>query len=130
VAPQFVTEADVTAHALGPDMPIWTDSGWKQGDQSRTTTQLPADTAVSSFTVVDELVTALADRTRFPNLAEIVVAGHSAGGQLVHRYLAASSKEDSLRPSGIGVRYVVASPSSYLYFDTRRPIQDRPGELA
>ena len=49
---------------------------------------------------------------------------------MVHRYLAASSKEDTLRPLGIGVRYVVASPSSYLYFDTRRPIQDRPGELA
>ena len=129
VTPQFVTEQDASAHGLAGDVPIWPEDGWKEGGRARLLAAAPLP-AVSSFTVVDELLRRLADRTLFPNLEQVVVAGHSAGGQFVHRYAAASPVEDTLRPLGIRVRYIVASPSSYLYFDNRRPVPGGAGELA
>ena len=73
---------------------------------------------VTSFDVIDELLRKLNDRTIFPNLKTIVVAGHSAGGQFVERYAMASTVYDSLavKPS-----YVVMNPSSYAYLDELRP---------
>ena len=49
-----------------------------------------------------------------------MVAGHSAGGQFVNRFAAGNQKEPSGRGSGVTFRYVVANPSSYLYFSERR----------
>ena len=72
---------------------------------------------ITSFHMVEELMKLAADRTRFPNLRTIVVSGHSAGGQFVHRFAAASRLEKEL---GIPVQYVVANPSTYLYLDSTR----------
>jgi pimeloyl-ACP methyl ester carboxylesterase len=130
VTPQFITERDADAHGLASDLPRWSADGWKQGDRSRPTAALPPSASVSSFTVVDQLVQRLADRALFRNVEQLVVAGHSVGGQFVHRYAAASPVEETLRPLGIRVRYVVGSPSSYLYFDPRRPVPEQAGELA
>ena len=52
----------------------------------------------------------------FPALKTVVVAGHSGGGQIVQRYAVAGRGETLLVPAGIHVRYVVANPSSFLYF--------------
>jgi hypothetical protein len=55
----------------------------------------------------------LADRNVFPNLIDVVLAGHPAGGQFVQRYAAAN-------PERFPTRYIVANPSSYLYMDKQR----------
>ena len=89
---------------------------WKTGGPS--TKDLP--TSVSSFEVMDRLVTALADRSRFPNLRTIVVSGHSAGGQYVQRY-AVGTQVDMKLP-GIQMKFVVANPSSYVYLNDQRPL--------
>ena len=57
----------------------------------------------------------------FPNLKEIVFAGHSAGGQFTTRYEMANKVHDTL---GIPVTYVVSNPSSYAYPDATRPTAD------
>lgn len=72
----------------------------------------------TSFDAADAMLKLAANRANFPNLRSIVVAGHSAGGQFVHRYAAASRVIEEL---GIPVRFVVSNPSSYLYLDGRRP---------
>jgi pimeloyl-ACP methyl ester carboxylesterase len=51
-----------------------------------------------------------------------VVFGHSGGGQVVQRYAIAVKGERVLLREGIGVRYVVANPSSYAYFSKDRPL--------
>ena len=66
---------------------------------------------------MDRLLAALDDKARFPALKEIVVAGHSAGGQYVQPTLSAL------------VRYLVANPSSYLYLEPWRPVNGNPAEL-
>ncbi len=86
---------------------------------------------ISGYEVLDTFLEALADKSVFPNLNTIVVAGHSAGGQLVNRY-AASNRFDvtDVKPAGIHMRYIVMAPSSYLYFDGARAIAGSQTEFA
>ncbi len=73
--------------------------------------------SVTTYDVMDELIRQFSDKKRFPQLRQVVLMGHSAGGQFLSRYAAASK----LEPSGVSVRYVVSNPSSYLYLDASRP---------
>jgi pimeloyl-ACP methyl ester carboxylesterase len=74
---------------------------------------------VTSFHFLDSLLTKLADKKVFPNMSVIVVAGHSAGGQVVARYEMANKVHETL---GVPVRYVVSNPSSYAWPDVTRPL--------
>lgn len=109
LAPRFVTEDDDGRAAT--DL-TWTDDTWKDG-----ATPVLRD-AVSSFEVMDRLLATLARPEAAPR--DIVIVGHSAGGQFVQRYAAAARL-----PAGPHVRFVVANPSSYVYLDDRRPDDGR-----
>jgi hypothetical protein len=61
------------------------------------------------------------DKTRFPAVTRVTIAGHSGGAQLVHRYAVLNNVDERIRAGGIDLRYVVANPSSYLYFTPERP---------
>ena len=52
----------------------------------------------------------------------VVVFGNSAGGQFVNRYAAVGRGPDVLAARGLRVRFVVANPSTYLYFGRERPV--------
>jgi hypothetical protein len=114
VAPQFLTNDD----GVG-DVHTWTSGGWKRGDLS-TRDRSPR---VSSFEVVDDIVVRTVASGRFPSLREIVIAGHSAGGQFVNRYAATNRVMPGLESRGFGVRFVVANPSSYLYLSPERAVR-------
>jgi pimeloyl-ACP methyl ester carboxylesterase len=58
----------------------------------------------------------------FPALKDIVVAGHSGGGQVVQRFALLGGDHPTLHDEGIRLRYVVANPSSYAYFSPQRPV--------
>jgi hypothetical protein len=79
---------------------------------------------VSSFRVYDDLVALLTDRSRFPALKGIVFAGHSGGAQVVHRYAILGHVDGKASAAGIALRFVIANPSSYLYFTKDRPRAD------
>ena len=114
IAPQFVTEEDARVHQL-PDSVL----RWRFGAAAGGAAALgPA--AISSFEVIDAILARLTDRARFPRLTRIVLAGHSAGAQLVQRY-AVVGHGPSRVASGVSIRYVVASPSTYLYLSEERP---------
>jgi hypothetical protein len=129
VAPQFLTADDQAAIASEADL-YYSDNGWKEGDASATA-PLARPASVSSFAALDDLVRSIVAGGAFPNLHAVVITGHSAGGQFVDRYVATSPLEDELG-GAISFRYVIANPSSYLYFDTRRPGKsgDGLGELS
>jgi pimeloyl-ACP methyl ester carboxylesterase len=97
---------------LSPD---WTTQTWKDGEPAL------GPVALSSFEAVDAVLARLADRTIFPNLVQVVVAGHSAGGQIVQRYTIVGTGSNKLTALGVRVRYVVANPSSDAYFTEDRP---------
>ncbi|WP_124599769.1 alpha/beta hydrolase [Burkholderia sp. Bp8963] len=115
ITPQFLTAKDVAAHHLPASIARWRQNDWHQGRPSND------GAAISSFQVVDEIFRRLADRMIFPNLDTIVLAGHSAGGQFVQRYAVVGHGEAVLGHAPIHVRYVVANPSTYLYFTDARP---------
>ncbi|MFK0375193.1 alpha/beta hydrolase [Pandoraea sp. NPDC090278] len=115
VAPQFLTPADTRAFSLPASTLAWSQEGWKGGEPART----PGP--ISSFEALDALLAHFADRRLYPSLSTVVMMGHSAGAQLLQRYAVTGREGDSLARVGIALRYVVANPSSYLYFDDERP---------
>jgi pimeloyl-ACP methyl ester carboxylesterase len=115
VVPQFLAGIDIPAHGLSPDTLHWSLEGWMGGEPAH------GPAPLSSFDALDAIVGRLSDRTKFPNLREIVVAGHSGGAQVVQRYAVLNRTGAALAQAGIVLRYVVANPSSYAYFDTLRP---------
>lgn len=108
LAPNFLTATDPQA---SNDLPLWPKDRWMQGNESSA-----GHRGITSFSVLDDLLAYLADRRRFPHLKDVVLIGHSAGAQLMQRY-AVMGKDFTSLP----VRYVISSPSSYLYLDAKRP---------
>jgi pimeloyl-ACP methyl ester carboxylesterase len=98
--------------ALGQDEISWHCSTWRSGGSSI------SHPRVTSFDFVDEILRKVARRSVFPNLKAVVVAGHSAGGQVVNRYEMTNQVHEGL---GVPVTYVVSNPSSYAYPDDVRP---------
>jgi pimeloyl-ACP methyl ester carboxylesterase len=96
------------------------EAAWECGGPARWTSGGDAvgTPGVTSFDAMDVLLMRLAKRDSFPNLRSIVLAGHSAGGQFVSRYLMTNQVHDKL---GVPLTYIVANPSSYAYLEPMRP---------
>jgi hypothetical protein len=110
-------------------------NGWFDGGNSQYPTNI---SSVSSFDALDAAIAYIADIKRFPMIQNIVLAGHSAGGQsrqarsiriqvpdrnlAVQRYAILGNDP----PQGVSLRYVIANPGSYAYFSSVRfkPIPD------
>lgn len=117
VTPQFLADVDVKGWKLPADTLRWTTTSWEGGEPAL------GPSPLSSLAVFDAIVALLANRANFPNLKTIVIAGHSGGGQMVQRYAVAGHAAQALGgTSGIAIRYVVANPSSYVYFTPERPL--------
>lgn len=112
VAPHFPApvEAAEGFHSWSP-----LSSGWKSGDDSLTSPPL------SSFAAIDRLVLDFVLASpHYPALKEVVVTGHSAGGQFTQRYAIATAVDEAPEAAGVDFRFVVLNPSSYLYLDPYR----------
>jgi hypothetical protein len=109
--------------SLPLDVPVWSVDGWKAGSLSEIRRDDSTDRRVSSFAVLDALLLTLLDRGRLPSLDMVVLAGHSAGAQFVQRYAAVGQAPTLLNDRGMQTRFIAANPSSYLYFDDRRPTE-------
>ncbi|QEI09543.1 hypothetical protein FXN63_24340 [Pigmentiphaga aceris] len=100
--------------AAQPGDALWTCSSWMAGGTAK-------GSSVTSFAALDQLLADL--KRRWPRLQTVTVTGFSAGAQFVQRYIAFANP-----PAGLSVRYVVADPSSWLYFDDVRPAPQRNGQ--
>ncbi|MGE0225382.1 MAG: hypothetical protein AB7F35_30385, partial [Acetobacteraceae bacterium] len=104
IAPQFLAQQDAQAHHLPPDVLRWDTNGWQQGSPAL------GPAALSSFEALDAVLARLGDTALFPSLRAIVVAGHSAGAQVVQRYAVVGRGDAALARRALYVRYVVANP--------------------
>lgn len=128
LAPQFLLEVDLAFHQLPADHLFWSEAGWKEGNASQSTAAHPRPASLSSFAVMDSLLYRIG--SRYPNLEAIVFAGHSAGGQFIHRFAAGSTVRDALKSTlGLDVEFVVANPSSYLYLNAERMTGSAPNQF-
>lgn len=115
IAPQFVDPLDVETFGVAADVLRFTPGGWESGDSAL------GPAPISSFAALDAVLARLADRTRFANLKTVVLAGHSGGAQLAQRYAIVGHGAAQLAQAGVALRFVIANPSSYAYFDAERP---------
>jgi pimeloyl-ACP methyl ester carboxylesterase len=127
ITPQFLDQVDVDAYHLPATTLRWTPTGWMGG--SNALDAAAAAAGPSSFAAIDAILERLADRKLFPNLKNVVLAGHSGGGQVVQRYAVVGRGGEALVHAGVHVRYVVANPSSYVYFSLERPVRDAKTEF-
>lgn len=119
VAPVFQVAADKAAKCSAPGVPaaragdlLWTCASWLEGGRADNGTR------ITSFAAMDALVAELA--RRWPSLRTVTVAGFSAGAQMVQHYIGFAEQERAGAAS-VAVRYVVADPGTWLYFDAWRP---------
>lgn len=114
IAPRIASAAGNCHDTLAPNEVSYgcTGDSWRSGGSAASHPEL------TSFDFVDQILKKLANKSMFPNLRAIVVAGHSAGGQFVARYQMANRVHETL---GVRVTYVVANPSSYAWPDSTRP---------
>ena len=119
VAPQFLADVDHGALAVArPRTLHWGVEGWKGGEPAL------GPAPISSFTAMDCLLEQLTEAgwLRDSKKPAVVIVGNSAGGQYVNRYAAVGRAPDALAERGISVRFIIANPSTYLYFDKHRPV--------
>lgn len=117
IAPQFLNASDVKRNHLDNQVLRWKGNDWMAGAPSS------GPVTLSSYAALDAILQRLSDRKRYPALKQVVIAGHSGGAQVVQRYALLTGEHAELKQAGIGLRYVIANPSSYAYFDAWRPMQ-------
>ncbi len=122
VAPLFqVAQADAE-NCTSTNLPIaqqgdllWTCSSWLVGGAAAN------DATLNSFDALSALLAEL--KKRWPSLQVITVAGFSAGAQMVQHYIGFTNDLP-----GVRLRYVVASPGTWLYFDSYRTRPEQNGK--
>ncbi|MDE2289017.1 MAG: alpha/beta hydrolase [Burkholderiales bacterium] len=118
IAPQFLATIDMAPNHVPADVLHWHGTGWMGGEPAA------GPQPLSSYAALDALLARLAERANFPQLRDVVLAGFSGGAQVAQRYALAAQGLRALARRGIRVSFVVASPSSYAYFDKLRPVGD------
>ncbi|KAI5263007.1 hypothetical protein E4T47_09141 [Aureobasidium subglaciale] len=94
---------------------VWHGADWSQAENN----VYPSNKiATSSFDVLDQILTYYDNKAMFPNVNQIVVAGHSLGAQMVQRYAAVG------KTLGLATRvnYWIGNPDSYVWFNADRPV--------
>ena len=73
----------------------------------------------SSFYVLDQLIHYFDNTTLFPNVNQIVLAGHSLGGQMLQRYASISTDVSNTNSP---VTYWIGNPNSLTWMSESRPL--------
>ncbi|MGI4847769.1 MAG: hypothetical protein ACRYGK_06490 [Janthinobacterium lividum] len=125
VAPMFQVAADDSgkcpaagAPAAQPGDLVWTCQSWIEGAAAE-------NAGLGSNDAIDALVAELVRQQ--PGIRTITIAGFSAGAQMVQHYIGFAAVQPR---GGPAIRYVVADPGSWLYFDAVRPHAMRNGAPA
>lgn len=128
IAPTVLNLDDQAAGGVEPNWAAYNSSIWQMGG----VTHYPNLThSVSFYSAMDKILDLAMDRTLFPKVNQLVVAGHSMGGQAVARYalLKREKKYDA------SVKYWIGNPGSWPWLQndtqpvTNAPLQCDPVEL-
>lgn len=114
VAPQFFEQAVIPGE-IPSGLLFWRSSPYRGSGRAAIGPEVK-HVSLSAYAVVDAWLEDLVASGNFPRLQEIVLVGHSAGGQFVQRYaMVGKYQSDKVR-----FRYVVSAPSSYAYPSAER----------
>ncbi len=110
IAPQLFEQKAIPGTAP-PGMLFWRVSPFRGSSQGAVGPEAK-QVSISPFDVMDAWLKDVVDSKRYPKLKDIVLVGHSGGGQFVQRYAMVGKYEPS---DPVRCRYVVSAPSSYAY---------------
>jgi len=110
LAPQFFEQQAIPG-AIPEGLLFWRVSPFRGSSRGGVGPEIKP-VGISPFDVLDDWLKALTAPRLFPKLTDVVLVGHSGGGQLVQRYAMVGKFEP---PRNIAIRYVVSAPSSYAY---------------
>lgn len=99
----------------------WSNHGWKQGNKAQNHSRM------SSFAVLDEMLTSLLLSGHFPAVTQVFITGHSAGGQFTQRYALTSHIPSQF--DNVEFNFLSMNPSSYTYLNELRPDPARAGQF-
>ena len=119
VAPAWLTTADQSAGAAQENDLLFRGAGWSTGSRSVG----PGSASVSSFDVLDMMTAKFFDKSAYPNVNQIYIAGHSLGGSTSQRYAVLRKPTDD----DANLNYFVGNPGAYVWPVTERPISNPSG---
>ena len=111
---------DANDHAAGAteanDLYWPASNAWAEAAQSAG----PGDASVSTFRAFDQLISQFFDKSKYPNVNNVYVAGHSAGGMFTQRYavLRTPSAEDA------NLNFWVGNAGSYVWPSDQLPFKN------
>ncbi len=115
ISPEFRASAD------GPDDVYWPSvQGWREGQLSGSSAK------ISSFALIDSLITRLNDQSKFPEMKKIIVTGHSSGGLFTHLYAASNEVENKFELTDF--EYITAN-SQYFYYPSGQRFNEQTQEF-
>lgn len=123
IAPHFIGNQELVANNLDNYHLYWSGITWMDGNKSSSSGAYPRDESYSSFEVMDDIISQIVYGGKFPNLTQIVLTGYSGGGQFINRYAPSNKIQEGMESEfNIEFKYLIASPSSYLYFNEERRV--------
>jgi hypothetical protein len=122
IAPQFLEGIESTEKGL-----LFWGQQWRSGGVSLSESFNKGLPSVSSYEVMDKLIGFVTKRN--VNIDQVILLGHSAGGQFVSRYAAINNYHEDFKNEGVSVYYIAANSSSYTYLDATRYQFDSNGEI-
>ncbi len=122
-APTWFSTNDASAGSAQSNDLRFSGGNWATGVNSAG----PNGEAISSFEALDDLVNKFFDKSTYPNVQQVVIAGHSLGGSFTQHYAMlrkANSAQDGM------ISYFVGNPGSYVWPTSDRPVQNPGGNCA
>jgi hypothetical protein len=114
ISPMWMNNLDNAAGGTQAGELWFNGSAWEYGGASGG----PKLThSIDSYSVMDNFTDMLFDTAQWPAMNQVVIAGHSMGGQATHRYaiLKKQKKYDN------NMSYWMGNPGSWTYLSTQRP---------
>ena len=118
MAPVFFNQMDRNRGSVKNNEISFHDAGWSAGGSVREPREFKH---ISSFDVLDSMIDMVMDKSKFPNLKNVVIAGHSMGGQMALHYVM-TKKSMSYDDK---ISYWVGDPGAYTYLSSSRPFSTK-----
>ncbi|SJX60091.1 uncharacterized protein SRS1_11405 [Sporisorium reilianum f. sp. reilianum] len=122
-APTWFATVDASAGAAQSTDLVFNGGSWATGVNSAG----PNGASISSFEALDDLVNKFFDKSTYPNVQHVVIAGHSLGGSFTQHY-AMLRKPNAAQDAQIS--YFVGNPGAYVWPTSDRPVQNPGGNCA
>lgn len=122
-APTWFATVDAQAGEAQSNDLVFNSGDWATGVNSVG----PNGAAISSFAALDALVNKFFDKSTYPNLQQVVIAGHSLGGSFTQHYAMLRKSNSAQDPQ---MSFFVGNPGSYVYPTSDRPVQNPGGNCA